>query len=136
MFLKSTFHFGMPYRWKHVTLIHFGQKNLFFFWYILYFWGIFFFISSNVLKTHKIKFWCKTFNTILVIFQMIMFFQQTCMYSHNYTCFTQLHLFQWKISFRCLLWNCMNETFHIELKWNNEYMIKYFIKFDNHFNDF
>jgi hypothetical protein len=43
-------------------------------------------------------------------------------FSTKFYVFTHLHLFEWKISFRCFLWNRMNGTFHIELKWNNEFI--------------
>jgi hypothetical protein len=52
--------------------------------------------------------------TILVIFQVIVFFQKTYMY------YTHLCLFEWKTSSKCFLWNHMNRTLHIELKWDNE----------------
>jgi hypothetical protein len=45
-------------------------------------------------------------------------------------------------SSKYFLWNHRSGTFHRELKWNNQlifniqYMITYFIKFDNCFNDF
>jgi hypothetical protein len=38
-------------------VVHFEQENVFFWGYILYFFGgRFFFISYNIYKTHKIKF--------------------------------------------------------------------------------
>jgi hypothetical protein len=60
-------------------------------------------------KTLKMDFWHISSLTIFVIFQMIVFFQKT-----------HLRLFEWKTSSKCFLWNHMNGTLHIELKWDNE----------------
>ncbi len=69
---------GSMTRWKHVTMVHF----------VHYFGGIFSFIWSNILSSkYKIKFWYKTSNIIFVTFHMMMFFQQTFIYSHIYACF-------------------------------------------------
>jgi hypothetical protein len=70
---------------KHTMVVHFGKKMYSFssticiilktdlFYFYLAFW-----------KMLKIDFWHKFSFTILVIFQMIMFFQKTFMYSHTY----------------------------------------------------
>lgn len=63
-------------------------------------------------------FWHKASNTILINFEMISFFQQTFVYSHV----THLHLFEWKFSSIHFLWNHVNGTLHIEMKWGNEFI--------------
>ncbi len=82
--------------------------------HLYYFGGIFFPFHLGFWETLKMDFGHKSSFTILVIFQMIVFFQKTYMY------YTNLCLFEWKFSSKCFLWNHMNRTLHIELKWDNE----------------
>ncbi len=95
-------------------MVHFKQEKCKFLAHFILFWENFFFISSSVLRNIKMDFGHKSSFTILVIFQMIVFFQKTYMY-YTHTC-----LFEWKNSSNCFLWNHMNRTLHIELKWDNE----------------
>jgi hypothetical protein len=75
--------------------------------------GSFSFISSSILKNTSNGFLHKASNKILVTFQLTMFFQQNYMYSHIYACLNE-NLIQ------IFLWNHINGTLHIELKWDNE----------------
>ncbi len=79
-----------------------------------YFGGIFFSFHLAFWETLKMDFWHKSSHTILVIFQKIMFFQKTFLYSHTYICLNE------KLHLDVFLWNHMSGIFHIELKWDNE----------------
>jgi hypothetical protein len=75
-------------KWKHAIVVHFEQENVLFWGYFLYIiLGVEFpSFHSMFWETHKIDFWHKASNTNLVTFQIIVFFQQTFMYSHIYVC--------------------------------------------------
>jgi hypothetical protein len=103
-------------------MIHFGHKNVLFFGYILYYFeGKFSFISSSVLINISMDFWHKASNTIFINFQMIIFFNKLLFIHMLHKC-THLHLFEWKFSYIFFLWNHINRTLHMELKWGNEFI--------------
>jgi hypothetical protein len=70
-------------RWKHIMVVHFGQENVFF-WVHVLFWGSFSFISSSILKTHQMDFYTNFSTQFLLPVKIIVFFQQTFMFSHIY----------------------------------------------------
>jgi hypothetical protein len=95
-------------------VIHFRQENAIF-WYILYYFGgRFFFISSNVLRNIENGFWTQ------FLLHNSCYLSNDSVFSKNLYVFTHLHLFKWKNSSRCFLWNHMSGTLHIELKWDSE----------------
>jgi hypothetical protein len=67
-------------------------------------------------KTHKIDFWHKASSTIVVTFQMIMFFQQNFMYSHIYVYLNEKII------------QMQNFSYRIEIgQWTHiQYIIEYF----------
>ncbi len=77
-------------RWKHIIVVHFGQKNVFFKYILYYFGSNTSCISSCILrKCIKWIFDKKIFHTILVTLQMNVIFQQIFMFSHTYVCLTK-----------------------------------------------
>jgi hypothetical protein len=66
-----------------------ARKCIHFLVHFVLFWGHIFFLYLAFWKTLKMDFWHKFSFTILVIFQMIMFFQKTFMYSHTYVCLNE-----------------------------------------------
>jgi hypothetical protein len=113
-------------------VIHFRQENAIFGYILYYFGGRFFSISSNVLRNIENGFWTQ------FLLHNSCYLSNDSVFPKNLYVFTHLHLFEWRISSRCFLWNHMSGTLHIELKWDNELIcnIKYFIKFGNCLNGF
>jgi hypothetical protein len=77
--------------WKHITMVHFEQENVLFFSTCCTILGVVFFsFHLTFSKTLKMDFWHKSSLTILVIFQMIVFYiKYLCIHTH-------LCLFEWK----------------------------------------
>jgi hypothetical protein len=86
---------------------------------LYYFRGRFFFISSSILKNIEIGFLTQ------ILLHNSCYLSNDNVFPKNIYVFTHLCLFEWKTSSKCFLWNHMNETFHIELKWDNELICKY-----------
>jgi hypothetical protein len=84
--------------------------------HFILFWGQIFFISSNILKNIE--------NKILtqILLHNSCYFSNDRYFSKKNYVFTHLRLFECKTSSICFLWNHMNGTFHIELKWDNEFI--------------
>jgi hypothetical protein len=103
--------------WNHIIVVHFEQENVFFFGTFCIILGVdFFSFHLMFLETLKMDFWHKSSLTILIIFQ------HDSVFSKNFYVFTHLCLFEWKTSSICFLWNQMNGTIDIELKWDNEFI--------------
>jgi hypothetical protein len=73
------------------------------------------FISLVFWETHKMDFWHKALNTILIASQKRIIFHQDLCFSYIYD-----HLNENPHIYIIFLWNHMNRTFHMELKWYNQ----------------
>jgi len=76
-----------------------------------------FFLSfhAKLWERHKRDLWHNIFNTILFIFQMWIIFQQVFIFSNIYANMIE------KIYSNIFLWNNLNETLHMKLKWCNQF---------------
>jgi len=103
--------------WKHTMVVHFGQENVLIFNTFCIILGVdFFSFHLDFWKTIKMDFCHKSSFTIIVIFQMIVFFQKhLCIH-------TFMLVWMKNLIHVCFLWNHMNGPFHIELKWDNEFI--------------
>jgi hypothetical protein len=95
-------------------MVHFEHENVSF-WVHVLFQGSFSFISSSILRNTSNGFLHKS------LLQNSCYLSIDNVFSTNLYVFTHLCLFEWKISFICFLWNHINGTLHIELKWDNEF---------------
>jgi hypothetical protein len=90
-----------------------ARRCTFFLIHFIFFWSSFFIHSLVFWKTHKMDFWHKTLNTILFTSQKRIIFHQDFYFSHIYARLNEnSHIY--------ILWNHMNGTFHMELKWYNQ----------------
>ncbi len=85
------FHRNYNYRWKHIMMIHFGQGNVLFFGYILYYFGAnFLSFHLTFWKTYNMNFWHNTSNV-----HNSYYLSSDSVFSTNFYVFTHLCLFEW-----------------------------------------